>query len=422
MNTLQFAGDIAIEKLQIIAPSGLYQDITNQVVGIQVFEDLFSPFITGSLVVKDSLDLINLFPFIGEEQLIMKLSTPAMKKGNFDYKFAITKMTNREMIGDKSTIYELHFISKESLIDINTKVSRSYSGKCSDIADKILNDKDFKFNVDKKINIEETFNSTKYTSNFWSPVKNLNYVAETSANKNQSPSYLFFENRNGFNFISLESLYLAEPYQEFRFDNYIRDVKPKGSSSRNVSEEYKRIKEIKIPIGFDYITRNQDGLYGSRLYTYDITTKRFGDATYNMIKDYDSAKHLNKNPLASAKAVYGYNTNIITMPKYTESYSGSGDVTNAKTIQRRISLMAQINSNKIEILVPGRCDYTVGMKVMLDLYKVEPIKYNDTDNQDKMFSGNYIIAAINHIIDRNTHECNIELVKESLIMNLDTKK
>ena len=202
MNTLQFAGDIAIEKLQIIAPSGLYQDITNQVVGIQVFEDLFSPFITGSLVVNDSLDLINLFPFIGEEQLIMKLSTPAMKKGNFDYKFAITKMTNREMLGDRAMIYELHFISKESLIDINTKVSRSYSGKCSDIADKILNDKDFKFNVDKKINIEETSNSTKYTSNFWSPVKNLNYVAGTSANKNQSPSYLFFENRNGFNFVS----------------------------------------------------------------------------------------------------------------------------------------------------------------------------------------------------------------------------
>jgi hypothetical protein len=422
MNTLQFAGDVSIESLKITAPSGLYQDITGQVLGVQVFEDLFSPFITGSIVVKDSLDLVNLFPFIGEEHLDMKISTPALKKGNFDYQFSITKMTNRTMVGDKSTTYELHFISIEAIIDINTKISKSFSGKCSDIVYKLLNEKSTGLQTKKKINVEETFNSTKYTSNFWSPIKNINYVADTSANLNQSPSYTFFENRDGFNFLSLEYLYLGEVYQEFRFDNYTRDVRNNGSSSRNISEDYKRIKEIKIPVGFDYITRNQDGLYGSRLYTYDITTKRFGDETYNMLKDYDSAKHLNKNPLVSAKAVYGYNTNIITMPKYTESYSGSGDVTNAKTIQRRISLMAQINTSKIEILVPGRCDYTVGMKVLLDLYKVEPLTHNDTDNQDKMFSGNYIIAAINHIIDRNTHECNIELVKESLIMNLDTKK
>jgi hypothetical protein len=421
MNNLQFAGHVSIDSLKITTPSGIYQDITNQVVGIQVFEDLFAPFITGSIVIKDSLDLINMFPFVGEERLDMKISTPNLKHGNFDYKFAITKMTNRTMVGDRSTGYELHFISIETIVDINTKISKSFSGKCSDIAYRLLSETATGLQTKKKINIEETSNSTKYTSNFWSPIKNINYIADTSANMNQSPSYVFFENRDGFNFVSLEYLYLGEVYQEFKYDNYIRDVKTDGNSSRNVNEEYKRIKEITIPVGFDYIVRNRDGMYGSRLYSYDITTKRFNDVTYNMLKDYASTKHLNNNPLVSSKATYEYNSNIITMPKYTESYSGSGDVTNAKTIQKRISLMAQINSSKIEIVVPGRCDYTVGMKVYLNLNKVEPMTHRDTDTQDKMFSGNYIIAAINHIIDRETHECNIELVKESLMMNLDRK-
>ena len=63
---VRFAGDVNISKIKIVTRSGLAQDITAQVINIQIFEDLFSPFITGSLILKESLDLINLFPFAGE--------------------------------------------------------------------------------------------------------------------------------------------------------------------------------------------------------------------------------------------------------------------------------------------------------------------------------------------------------------------
>jgi hypothetical protein len=43
------AGDVNIEIIQIVTSQGFYQNITEQVIGIQVFEDLFSPFITGTL-------------------------------------------------------------------------------------------------------------------------------------------------------------------------------------------------------------------------------------------------------------------------------------------------------------------------------------------------------------------------------------
>jgi len=416
---VQLAGDVSIDSVKITTATGVCQDITNQVIGIQIFEDIFAPFITGSLVLKDSLDLVNLFPFIGEEYLALKVTTPSLKVGNFDNKFIITKMTNREMVGDRATVYELHFISTESIIDINKKISKTFTGKCSDIAKIFVTDPLLGLQVTKPYQIEETSNGTTFTSNFWSPIKNLNYLTDNAINKNKSPTYVFFENRNGFNFISLESLYTVEVYQEFRYDNFTRNISANGSSSRDVVQEYKRIKEIKIPVGFDYVDRTRSGMYGSRLYTYDITTKQFQDKSFNMLDDFDSDKHLNKNPLASTKAVYRYDSTILTMPKYTENFAGTGDVTNTKIVQKRVSLMTQINASKLEILVPGRCDYTAGMKVLLDLYKVEPIKYNDTDVEDKMFSGNYIVAAINHIISRDSHECNMELVKESLIMNLD---
>ena len=55
----------------------------------------------------------------------------------------------------------------------------------------------------------------------------------------------------------------------------------------------------------------------------------------------------------------------------------------------------------------------------MKLNKVEPIRGKDTDITDKMFSGFYIISAINHSIDREMHECHMELIKDSLLMSVD---
>jgi hypothetical protein len=49
---LKFAGDVSLDKVRIITPTGFYQDIAAQVINVQLYEDIFSPFITGSLIVK----------------------------------------------------------------------------------------------------------------------------------------------------------------------------------------------------------------------------------------------------------------------------------------------------------------------------------------------------------------------------------
>jgi hypothetical protein len=36
---LRFAGDVSINKVQIVTPTGFYQDITPQVLNIQFYED-----------------------------------------------------------------------------------------------------------------------------------------------------------------------------------------------------------------------------------------------------------------------------------------------------------------------------------------------------------------------------------------------
>lgn len=416
------AGDIDIEKVNIVTSQGVYQDIALQVIGIQIFEDIYSPFITGTIEIRDSLDLLNVFPLNGEEYLDLKLSTPTLQNGNIDKRFYIFKMSNRIPVGDKSAIYTLHFISVEALLDVNKRISKAFSGKCSDIAKYLLTDKVHGFQLTDKFVIEETSNSTKYISNFWSPVKNMIDVCNTSINQNGNSSYLFFESRNGFNFVSLEFLYKQQSFQSFVYDNYVRDVLDNGTTVKNINEDYKRIRNLSIPTVYDYIERNKQGMFASKLFTYDLTTKKYNSSNYDMLDTFKNQIHLNEFPMASAKTTYRYNSFVIAMTKYTGNFSGYGDVTNASSIQNRTSLLAQSNSSKIEIVIPGRLDYTVGLKVQVKIYKAEPTSNTDTEFVDNMLSGNYIISAINHYINKNKHECTVELIKDSLLTNLDLKK
>jgi hypothetical protein len=416
---LRFAGDVSIDKVRIITAKGFYQDVGAQVINVQIFEDLFSPFITGSLILKDSLDLVNLFPFIGEEFLELEVSTPTLEQYNIKGKYYIYKMSNREMTGDKSVVYQLHFISSEAIVDLNKKVSRVFANKTSELVKPFIQDKTFGLESDKNVYIEDTLNNIKYISNYWSPVQNIMYLVSNSINTNKTPNYVFFENRDGFYFISLESLYTNSVYQSFVYDKYTRDDRPLGGSVRNTEKDYRRILEISIPTAFDYMDRIRSGMLSSRQVSYDITKKTYSAKNYNMFQRFEKQKHLNEFPINSDRATFRSNSKIINYPKNFGNFNGFGDVTNAKTNQERNSLMKLAEANKISITVPGRCDYTVGQKINLDLKRIEPLSKRDGDTTDKMFSGNYIIAAINHYVDREKHECNIEIIKESSMMNMN---
>jgi hypothetical protein len=419
---LKFAGEVILDKVRIITPSGFYQDIAGQVITVQVYEDLFSPFITGSLIVKESLDLINLFPFIGEEYLELEIRTPTLDKNNIKGTFYIYKMGNRELLGDRSVVYQLHFISTEAVADLNKKISKTFTGKVSDMVQKFITDKYDGMESTKSVNVEPTINSTKYTSNYWTPVQNIMYLADNAINANKTPDYVFFENRDGFYFISLESLYSNNVFQEFTYDKYTRDDLPGGGSVRNVQEDYKRIISISIPTGFDYMDRIRSGMLSSKLITYDVTKKSYTTKNYDMFKRFDQQKHLNKFPINSSKSIFRNNALIMNEYKAFANQSGFGDVTNTRIIQERTSLMKLAEANKLEITVPGRADYTVGQKIAVVLNKIESVSDKDGDITDKMFSGYYIIAAINHYVDREKHECVMEVIKESSQLDMNKGK
>ena len=211
-------------------------------------------------------------------------------------------------------------------------------------------------------------------------------------------------------------------YQEFTYDKYTRDKLPNGKDVRNVNEDFKRITDISIPVAYDYMDRISNGMLSSRQIMYDVTKKTYSVKNYNMFDRFPDQKHLNKYPVNSDRAIFRANSTLINFPKDFGNFNGFEDVTNAKSFQQRISTMKLAEANKLDITVPGRTDYTVGQKVGVVLNRIEPFSVKDKDTTDKMFSGYYLIAAINHHVDREKHECHMQLIKESSQMDMNRNK
>lgn len=415
--TLKFAGDVSFNELQIVSLNGQSANILSQVMAIEVYEDLFSSFTTLNVTLRESVDYINLFPFVGEEYLDIDIDTPTMNspiKG----RFYIYKITDRQHTSDREVVYCIMCVSIEFLNDANIKISKAIGGNIAESAAMLLG-KDG-LNTKKKINIEKTSNTTKFVSNFWSPVKCLNYLTTMAISSMDSPSYLFYENRDGFNFRSINDLLQLSSKHTFVKDNYVRTMQNSNTNSSimDPTEDYKRVLDIRIPVLTDYMSNIQSGQIKSRMITHDILTKKYTLKDYSLKKDGKPHNLLNQNPGYSKYSISNAASTMVVVPKYYNSFTNYTDTSTAKTTQKRMSFFENLQKFKLSIDVIGRTDYTVGQVVQLTVPRVTQITKTDTDTNDPILSGRYLISAICHTINRETHSCTIELIKNSSLTNL----
>lgn len=419
--SIKFAGDIYIARLDIVSSANYKIDITDQMIGIEMYEDMFSPFTSMSITVKESLDFISALPLRGEEVLNIDMRTPTFEgvdkviKG----KFYIYKISDRQEMTDRNLVYTLHCISYEALVDLNSKQSKAYSGNIAEIASNFI--KSEGLNTNKNVNIESTKNAFKYVSNFWSPVKNLNFLSNIAITKNGSPSYFFYENRSGFNFVSLESLYQQQTYQKFIKDNYTRDSSNNGGTSyRNIDRDYQRILEFKANPVFDTLKYMSKGAYASRMFAYDLVTKKYTSKDFITLNNFQNMPKLNPKALyTDYKPVSPVNL-IFNEIKHYGVHNGFADTSNVMSQQMRAAMIQSLRSFSVQITVFGRTDYTIGQKMYLEIPRAAVINKKDQPEAkngyiDDVYSGNYIVTAINHIINRQGHTCVMELSKESTI-------
>ena len=143
MAEIQYAGEYQLEEIKLFSSSGNIIPLNGLMVTLNLFENIFSPSMSGSITILDTNSIVLNMPVIGQEYLSFKIKTASLDGEGTDIidftenVFSIYKIDSR-LEGTNSELITLHFASPEMLRNIRTRVSKSYTNRIDKIVTDVL--------------------------------------------------------------------------------------------------------------------------------------------------------------------------------------------------------------------------------------------------------------------------------------------
>jgi hypothetical protein len=405
-----------ITKLGNVNIAGVYQEIN-------IYDSMFMPCIRGEILIQDAIGLSSKLLLDGSEYLSMEiLKGEESGPTTFKKTFRIYKQSNRENMNQNSEIYILHFASEEMIFSEQKKINQSFNGTYTDIVNVVL--KKYLGITFKKLGLIEDSKGlhTVIIPNL-SPFDTMDWLSKRAVDSDSLPNFLFFENKYGYNFVSLTKLIQQEPIININFE-------PKNLSVSG-GQEFYGAREAKIINSTNYIESIKNGVYSGKFIGIDPLTRKVEINKIDFTQTYNKTKvHLNKYPNFTAASnrdgkdaahmfdskvsLYAFATTRkdATWVKQNDAKTGTNiDDTHAYVFQRA-PILANLLQTTIHLNIPGNFGVTSGAIINLKM----PIKSGKTEvgeSLDQTLTGKYIVTATRHVIKGDMHETVIEVATDS---------
>lgn len=427
-------------------------DATSCVASIQYFEDLFSPSIFISMLLVNTDGLLsslpnkdpNMSPGIkGGERVRLVIEQPATKESitldetkntYYIYKvYASTTESTREA-------FVVELCPAEVFANETSRVIRKYSGNIGDNVYKILkevlyNNKDEDKSKLDPNNIEKTKNDYVFYGNIKRPFTVLTWLCPKAIPKNSlsesSPKkgtagFLFYQNKNGFNFKSVDSLMSGF---ELNTTNKRKIVKyyyaPGVNQPADIKSNFRILNIPTFEKNVNIMENLRIGMYSSKNYFFDINARKFNMYDYTLKDSYDLMGHAsssNKKPQVPlnldespsrvmVRILDNFNADPANKDDKTPAINNSTD----NTLYYQAQSVARYNlafSQKLNITVPLNLNLTVGDVIELDFGNIT--KDNAKKGiKDTEKSGYYLIKELSHLFEKNQGYTGLKVIRDS---------
>lgn len=444
-NLINRPGDLVIEDIILATPSGMSVSIWNLIMSVQIYEDIYSNFLSGALTFTDSLALNNHLPIQGNELLKIVFYTPGQEnQAHKKIELNMRVFKNQRVAStDKAMVIMLSFVSEEFFMNNMMKFSQSYTNMSySDMAEKIFNQyilepvKQNRISFSNLPRLPEdiaNYNTrfkciptegTKKTVvfPFWSPFYAINWLANRSfttlsanSGSKRAADYVFFQQLSGnymFAPISyFKTLPVTAKYRQVPVDKNKEDLM------------FDNAKDITVVTLNDKLMDISSGVFSSVLTTFDINKKKIDADIFKYREKFMVTQHTDTYPLVPNTLDMYSDKNlsyIKTLPKNSNKFDNVEDVDEYEKFSLiRQSSMNQLKTLTIEMTVHGDSRRRVGDMVYVDITSPEDIdsrygaKGDKGDGSDRYLSGNYMITKINHTFTHNDYELVMQLTKDS---------
>lgn len=443
MAQIQYAGEYIVDECLLCTVGGLELDLRDQLASINIYEDIFTNSITGSISFVDTNNLTANASIVGQEKLKLVLVTPNASDDtsrdmaiNFsDQPLHVYQIKSSINVNDRTKTFELAFTTNEIMRNNRIRVCQSYNGEpAKEIIKKVIRDPEL-LNSKKEFYYEETTNMFQMIAPNMRPFDFINTVAKRCLSKEYdfAPTFLFYETVRGYFFRTIDSMMdRKNPRMIFK------EVTPNDDID-NVGKNLTNILSYEIMNSTDTLLNTRAGMYNSDLLLVDVFNKSYKHYEYKYLEDFDKQIHADEfnnygseqAPIAS-KAPDQYGNLISDYPKSIlhvqtierETKDGLFDPSTGEPndyrgtdmwLQKRRSRFTSLEAAiSLRIKVPGNTTIQAGDLIGITLK-------NQTGSQsasDPYLTGRYLVRTLKHDFKKGAgkmmHEIHMDCIRDTV--------
>lgn len=411
-------------------------ELKGSVTDLTINEHIEKPWLTGSIALKDDEGFLQHVDVLGAERISVTLQSNDKGSRSFTKVFYIDKILANNRINDRSQIIIFHLIEdvgyNANLININ----RSYTGKCSEIIQKISSN----YLAKQIVSTGNDRQNVKVIVPNMSPIEAMSWLKNRASTIDGYPFYLFSS-------IASESLIMADlgtlvsrptvnthPFRHFQSGT----LSPDPTVRQNVIMEYSQ------ESAEDLFTLIAKGLIGAEYEYIDTIENKRNTFHFDIMKDL-------LDPLI-AKGVLGRNSSPLYSPLFringkgfhtldskritriggssafdqaenkSSSYLESEQLSDYKLNVISDAMVDILKKSPMEIAVDGREFISgtpigaVGNNISVEFLGASAGKGGPIYDQKK--SGDYLVFAAKHMFKRERYDVRLSCVKLGNMKNV----
>ena len=413
-----------------------YVDVAKTIVNWNISESINSPFISGSVTILESDNILEDLPILGEEEIEITYTDyydETITQKFFIY--AVEDIKPGNSINDRMVMYTIKFCTQQKLNSDTKEIRKSFGNtKISDMVKSIYEEHFITGNksVDKEIEVEETDGEQTVVIPNLRPDAAIQFLSRRAYSAtNKSSLYRFFETREKYYFCTHE--YLISKYADFegisddlrnRLFFIYNTVDDNTGPGQLIAQQ--SINNVNYGAKADAFVDMKEGTYRRNITELDINYRTRTTRLYDYVEESVDMKAPEKLKLTRSKEFVNQYMSASVAPEtvlisdFPQVGQNEGEGHMLKPYQHfyeNYSVKPITNyhfaKNAFQIEINGRIELYPGMIINLDLYKfstsVAGTRENDTER-----SGKFIVTDVVNSFSGASYKQQVMITKGGL--------
>lgn len=377
---------------------------------IEIYEDIHKTFLSAQIDIVETEGLIERLPIKGDEYVTASFTITGINQTtakNVSFEMDVYRLEKEIKFKHKATSFRLQLVSKSFQKDVDNRTRKYFRGTQDEIVAQLV---DAQLGGEL-IRVDKCAFEEEYIFPNWHPSQCIKKLAKNSlSDEYNDPDYVFYEDLEGFHYVSMS--YMIDPaWQVYaqttgRFQSLI----PEGVADRGSVADF-NIEYIHKRFSYDNINNINYGMYGTTLITHDVAQRKWRETGADYATEFPTVLHNASTELTKLAGEHSWKNRMMLHPtneKISKGVYNTDDYTDQK--KRLVVRQMQTENNNLVLEFMADPNLKVGYAMNLKLGSIDGVNSN---KEDELLSGMFLITKIRHVISRETYFQMVEISKDS---------